>query len=182
MSLETILLQSLHEFLKILPFLILAVIAGKIIECFIPTKVVRRFLGKNHGGIFIGTFLGLVKPGPLYVTLPILNGFMKKGMSFAALSAYLTSELVGGFLRFFIEVGYFGIKYSVLRIIITLLMSIGTGYIFLFFENRHFFKKKIEMPKKDDVRNLKKRELEKLRKFKDKEIKNISKIKKKIIH
>ena len=134
MSLETILLQSWKELWHILPFLIIAIMVGRVIEGFMPKKFVTKFLGKNHGGVFIGTFLGLFKPGPLYVTLPILNGFMKKGMSFAALSAYLTSSLIGGLFGFLLEVGYFGIEYSIIRIILTLLMSIGTGYIFLFLE------------------------------------------------
>src|SRR3989344_4470047 len=151
MSLETILLQSWKELWHILPFLIIAIMVGRVIEGFMPKKFVTKFLGKNHGGVFIGTFLGLFKPGPLYVTLPILNGFMKKGMSFAALSAYLTSSLIGGLFGFLLEVGYFGIKYSIVRIIITIFISIGSGYIFLFFENRGFFKKKIQIPKKEEV-------------------------------
>ena len=178
MNIELILTKSLEEFIHILPFLVTAVIFGKVIETFMPDKVVKNFLGSNHSGILIGTFLGLIKPGPLYVTLPILNGFMKKGMSFAALAAYLTSELVGGLFRFFLEVGYFGWKYSVLRVIITLIMSILTGYVFLIFERRGFFKKRLEMPKEDDIKNLKKKEIEKIKKFKNKEYKKIKNIKK----
>ena len=83
MNIELILTKSLEEFIHILPFLVTAVIFGKVIETFMPDKVVKNFLGSNHSGILIGTFLGLIKPCPLYVTLPILNGFMKKGMSFA---------------------------------------------------------------------------------------------------
>ncbi len=180
MSLETILIQSLKELLKILPFLVVAIIVGKAVEMFMPKKFVSKFLGRNHGGIFIGTIMGLFKPGPLYITLPILNGFMKKGMSFAALSAYLTSELVGGFFRFFLEVGYFGWKYSVIRVILTLLMSIGTGYIFLFLENKNFFKKKIEIPRKEDIEKIKKEKLKPLYKIKERELKHIKKIKKRM--
>ncbi len=175
MALETILLQSLKELWNILPFLVIAIIFGKIIEIFTPKKLIKRFLGKNHSGILLGTLMGLVKPGPLYVSLPILNSLMKRGMSFAALSAYLTSELVGGFFRFFLEIGYFGLEYSILRVIITLLMSIATGYIFLYFENKNFFKKKIRIPKKEEIDNMKK---EPLRKIKEKELKQIKKIKK----
>lgn len=175
MSFESILLQSWNEFIKILPFLVIAVIFGKIIEVFMPKKFVKKFLGKNNSGIFVGTILGLFKPGPLYVALPVLNGFMKKGMSFAALSAYLTSSLIGGLFRFFIEVGYFGWKYAILRVIITILISIGTGYIFLFFENRHFFKKKVHIIKKSEVEKLKREKLKSVYRLKAKEKESIEK-------
>ena len=50
--------------------------------------------------------------------------------------------------------------------------------VFLIFERRGFFKKRLEMPKEDDLKNLKKKEIEKIKKFKNKEYKKIKNIKK----
>lgn len=181
MSFETVLLQSWKEFLHILPFIIVAVIAGRIIEGILPQRFVKKFLGQHHGGIFMAAFLGLFKPGPLYVVLPILHGFMKKGMSYAALATYLSSSLIGGLFRFFLEVGYFGIKYSILRVIITILISLGTGYIFLFFEKKHFFKKKMHIPRQSEIEGLKKEKLKPIIKLKERELEIIKKTKEKIL-
>jgi len=144
MNIELILQKTIIEFLDILPILLIAIIFGRITEAYLPHKSVKKLFKNNHRGIFVASIAGMFKPGPLYVTLPLLNSLKKKGMNYGALAAYLTSELVGGPLRFLIEVGYFGWFYSIVRFIITFFMAIGTGYLFLYLEIRGLLYKKIK--------------------------------------
>src|SRR3989338_856525 len=144
MNIELILQKTIIEFLDILPILLIAIIFGRITEAYLPHKSVKKLFKNNHRGIFVASIAGMFKPGPLYVTLPLLNSLKKKGMNYGALAAYLTSELVGGPLRFLIEVGYFGWFYSIVRFIITFFMAIGSGYLFLYLEFKGLLYKKLK--------------------------------------
>jgi uncharacterized membrane protein YraQ (UPF0718 family) len=75
-------------------------------------------------------------PGGPYVSLPIVAGLLKSGASIGTMVAFLTGWSIWAVGRLPMEIGILGWKFTVIRLISTIVFPPIAGYIaHLFFSN-----------------------------------------------
>jgi uncharacterized membrane protein YraQ (UPF0718 family) len=125
-------LQSAWQMLvEILPLMILAFIVAGLVQELLPSELIARWVGKESGwrGIFIGAIAGGLAPGGPYVSLPIVAGLLKSGAGIGTMVAFLTGWSLWAIGRLPMEVGILGWKFTVIRIVSTLIFPPLAGYL-----------------------------------------------------
>lgn len=129
-----ILYLILINFLKILPILIVAIVASQIITSYVSKEKIKNTFRENEKNIVKASIAGIATPGPLLVFLPILKTLKKKGLPISIIVAFITGQSLIGPARLFLEVGYFGIMFFVYRVIISFFIAIGIATCFRLLE------------------------------------------------
>ncbi len=107
------------EMIQILP--LIAILSG-LINIWIPEKTIKKFLGKKSGtkGIIISFLTGGLSAGPIYAAFPFCNTLIRKGASISNIVIILSSWAVIKLPMFLVETSFLGIKFSILRYILTI--------------------------------------------------------------
>jgi uncharacterized protein len=124
--------------LQILPLLIFAFIVAGMVQVMIPKEMLAKWVGTESGmrGIFVGAIAGGLAPGGPYVSLPIVAGLLKSGASVGTMVAFLTGWSIWAVGRLPMEIGILGWKFTLIRVLSTLIFPPIAGYIAqLFFSN-----------------------------------------------
>jgi uncharacterized membrane protein YraQ (UPF0718 family) len=121
--------------IQILPLLLAAFVVAGMIQVLIPQALIARWVGAESGfrGIVIGTIAGGLSPGGPYVSLPIAAGLLNAGASVGTMVAYLTGWSLWAVARLPMEVGIMGWRFTVIRVISTILLPFIAGLIAEFF-------------------------------------------------
>ncbi len=124
--------------ISFLPFMFILI---GLFDVWFPKEKVEKHIGAESGikGIFWVTLLATLQAGPLYAAFPVAYLLWKKGASIKNIFIYLGafSTLKIPMLTF--EIGFLGLKFSLLRTILTLPVFILIGFIMeLYFCNRQF--------------------------------------------
>jgi len=118
-------------FSEMVTFLPLMFILIGLIDVWFPKEKVERHIGPESGikGIFWVVILAMLQAGPLYGAFPVSYILWKKGCSIRNIFIYLGafSTLKIPMLTF--EIGFLGLKFSVLRTLFTLPVFILIGFI-----------------------------------------------------
>ncbi len=126
------------EMITFLPFMFILI---GLFDVWFPREKVEKHIGNEAG--FLGTIwiilLAMFQAGPLYGAFPVAYLLWKKGSSikniFIYLGAYSTIKIP--MLTF--EIGFLGLKFSILRTVITLPIFILIAYIMeLILKNKNF--------------------------------------------
>jgi uncharacterized membrane protein YraQ (UPF0718 family) len=118
-------------FSEMITFLPLMFILIGLIDVWTPKKKIEKHIGSGSG--IMGTvwiiLLAMLQAGPLYGAFPVAYLLWKKGCSIKNVFIYLGafSTLKIPMLTF--EIGFLGLKFSLLRTLFTLPAFIGIGYI-----------------------------------------------------
>jgi len=123
---------TLANFFKILPILVIAIIASQAANSFIPKGKIKNIAKENTKNIAKASAIGIATPGPLLAFLPFLRTLKNKGLPISIVVAFMTGQALIGPMRLFLEVGYFGIMFFVYRVIIAFLTAIGIALCFKF--------------------------------------------------
>lgn len=124
--------QLFHPNNGFMYMIIAAFLISSMLVLILPKELIQTWLGKESGlrGISIGTLLGALTPGGPFLTFPILVGFWKAGTGIGTIIAYLTSWSLLGVNRILIwELPFFGPKFVIVRIGISLLVPIILGFL-----------------------------------------------------
>jgi uncharacterized membrane protein YraQ (UPF0718 family) len=128
-------------FLEMILFLPLMFILIGLFDVWVPRGKITRHVGPGSGsmGIFWVILLAMLQAGPLYAAFPVAALLWKKGCSVRNVFVYLGafSTLKIPMLAF--EIGFLGLKFSLLRALFSLPIFIGIGYLLaLVLKNRNF--------------------------------------------
>lgn len=115
------------EMLYVLP--VMFILIG-LIDVWIPRDRVERHIGKSSGlkGIFIVMSLAFIQAGPLYAAFPVAYILWKKGCSPANVFIYLSAFTTAKIPMVTFEIGFLGVPFSLLRILITIPVFVLIGY------------------------------------------------------
>jgi uncharacterized membrane protein YraQ (UPF0718 family) len=122
------LLVFLKQLFTLLPLMF--ILLG-LFEVWVPREKVQQHIGKGSGvkGSLLVSLLAFMQAGPLYVAFPVAYTLWNKGCSkfniFLYLGAFSTMKIP----MLMFEIGFLGLKFSLLRIILTLPAIIGIAYI-----------------------------------------------------
>jgi len=118
-------------FREMITFLPLMFILIGLFDVWIPKEKIEKHIGKESGikGIFWVVILATLQAGPLYAAFPVAYFLWKKGCSIRNIFIYLGafSTLKIPMLTF--EIGFLGLKFSILRTLFTLPVFILIGLI-----------------------------------------------------
>lgn len=128
----------LKEMLMFLPFMFILI---GLLDVWLPKEKVEKHIDKESGlkGMFVVIMLAMLQAGPLYGAFPVAYLLWKKGSSIRNIFIYLGafSTLKLPMLTF--EIGFLGLKFSLLRTLFTLPLFILIGYIMeVYLQDKNF--------------------------------------------
>jgi len=116
------------EMIIFLPFMFILI---GLLDIWFPKEKIEKHINKDSGikGMLLVIILAMFQAGPLYGAFPVAYLLWKKGSSIKNIFIYLGafSTLKIPMLSF--EIGFLGLKFSLLRTLFTLPLFIIIGYI-----------------------------------------------------
>ena len=128
-------------FAEMVTFLPLMFILIGIIDVWIPKEKVERHIGKGSGfkGVLWMILLAMLQAGPLYGAFPVTYLLWKKGCSIRNIFIYLGAFSTMKFPMLTFEIGFLGLKFSLLRTLFTLPVFIVISFIMeKYLHKKHF--------------------------------------------
>jgi len=110
-------------------------------DVWVPREKIARHVGPGSGswGIFWVILLAMLQAGPLYASFPVAALLWKKGCSVRNVFVYLGAFTTLKIPMLAFEIGFLGLKFSLLRALFSLPVFIGIGYLLaLVLKNRNF--------------------------------------------
>jgi len=136
--------KNFWSFLKemILALPIMFILVG-LFDVWVPKEKVQKHIGDASGkkGIMLIMLLAFLQAGPLYAAFPVAYILWKKGTSAKNIFIYLSSASIAKIPMLAFEIGFLGIKFSLLRILISIPIFIIVGTIM----GKYFTKNKCEI-------------------------------------
>jgi len=124
--------------LIVLPWFILGVVFGALLERFLKPDLARKFLGKGVYSIINASLLGAILPGCSCATVPMANGLKESGSSLATITAFIMVSPLLSPHTLILNYGMLGWQFTVARIVFSLTGSILLGLIIMFLASRNF--------------------------------------------
>ncbi|HOV13123.1 MAG TPA: permease [Spirochaetota bacterium] len=139
-------LGFIFEMLTIIPAMFILI---GLFDVWVPKEKIQKHIG-NEGGIMGSVWvilLAMLQAGPLYGAFPVTYILWKKGASIRNIFIYLGAFSTMKIPMLFFEISFLGLKFSILRTLISLPVFIVIAFIMEWiFKNKNF---KINEMKKD---------------------------------
>ncbi len=130
--------QTFIEMITFVPFIF--IIVG-LFDVWVPKEKIEKHIGEGSGirGIVLVILLAMLQAGPLYAAFPVAYLLHKKGASTRNLFIYLGVFSAMKVPLLGIEIGYLGLKFSLVRTLISLPLFIAIGYFMEWYlKGKHF--------------------------------------------
>jgi len=127
---------SYRSFINILPAFLIMLILVSIVLYLIPGNVISKYLSieNKFAGVLLASFIGSITLMPGFIAYPLAGILLEKGVAYMVLSAFTTTLMMVGILTFPIEKQYFGVKVTIMRnvisLLIALIIAVVTGVFF----------------------------------------------------
>jgi uncharacterized membrane protein YraQ (UPF0718 family) len=133
--------------IKILALSIVAVVISVVIHYLIPADFAEKHL-KGNKVIYLvsASILGILTPGPVYAIYPIVFALKKRGIQNPILVSYITGQTIIGPARVPFEVGLFGLKFFLYRLVLSVIMGPLAGLLYIMISKR--------FPDKNDTNSI----------------------------
>jgi uncharacterized membrane protein YraQ (UPF0718 family) len=120
--------KSLVEMITFIPALF--IIVG-LFDVWVPKEKIQKHIGQESGikGIAIVVLLAMLQAGPLYGAFPVAYMLWKKGASIKNIFIYLGAFASLKIPMLGIEIAYLGIKFTLVRTLVSLPLFIAIGYL-----------------------------------------------------
>ncbi len=117
------------QFLKFLPILAIAFLIMGLVDALMPEGFVENWLSDASGfkGLGIAWIAGVLTPGGSIIGMPLAAGLAKAGVGPAVLVTYLTSLAVLSVIRVPLEIGFYGWRLMVLRVLASIVLPFAAG-------------------------------------------------------
>ncbi|MGM0650691.1 MAG: permease, partial [Bacteroidota bacterium] len=125
---ETTFRQFLIEMLTILPCMFILI---GLFDVWIPRDKIEKHIGSGSGikGIALMILLAVTQVGPLYAAFPVAHLLWKKGCSLRNIFVYVGMFSAAKIPMLTFEIGFLGLKFSMLRLILTIPVFILIAFI-----------------------------------------------------
>jgi uncharacterized membrane protein YraQ (UPF0718 family) len=93
---------------------------------FVSDDLILRYLGEGSGlvGMGLATLLGSIAFMPGFVAFPLAGLLISKGVNYTVIAAFTTTLMMVGIVTYPVEKDFFGIKITVIRNILSLIMAL----------------------------------------------------------
>jgi uncharacterized membrane protein YraQ (UPF0718 family) len=115
--------------LQLVPLLVVVFLLAGFVEVLLPRATVAAWLSDAAGGrgLVIAWIAGALTPGGGPVGLPLAAALMRSGAGSGVLVTYLTSMSLLSFVRVPLEIGIYGTRLTVLRIVSSFALPLIAG-------------------------------------------------------
>ncbi len=126
---------SYKKFTNILPAFLIMLILVSIALFLVPDEVIMHYLGSknNFFSVTLASIFGSITLMPGFIAYPLCGILLKKGVSYMALAAFTTTLMMVGVLSYPVEKEYFGAKVTIIRNLISFIISIIVAVTIGFF-------------------------------------------------
>ena len=116
---------------KLSPIFILIILISSLINYYLKPQHIIKHLGEDSGlkGVFYALISGVLSHGPIYMWYGIIDDLKKSGAKEKLIIIFLYARAVKIPLLVFM-IGLFGVTFTIIMTLYTLLASIAQGYIF----------------------------------------------------
>lgn len=123
--------NSFQFFLEVMKMLPPVLILIGLLDVWISREMIESHLGKKSGlkGIIISILLGSVAAGPLFTAFPIAKSLTRKGVRTANTVIFLGAWATIKIPMLIMESSFIGVRFAILRLIVTVPFIILTGYL-----------------------------------------------------
>ena len=136
--------DNFRAFLKemILALPVMFILVG-LFDVWVSKERVQKHIGEASGikGVMLIMLLAFLQAGPLYAVFPVAYILWKKGTSARNIFIYLSAASIVKIPMLSFEIGFLGIKFSLLRILISIPVFIIIGIIM----GKYFTRNKCEV-------------------------------------
>lgn len=135
LSLTTRIGESIHFFIydtiKIFILLSVVIFFISLIQSYFPPERTKRLLGNVKGflGYITGALLGTLTPFCSCSSIPIFIGFTSSGLPVGVTFSFLISSPMVDLASFVMLMSFFGLKFSVIYVVVGLVLAVIGGYI-----------------------------------------------------
>ncbi|WP_067617698.1 permease [Alicyclobacillus acidiphilus] len=114
------------------PWIVVSMFAAGLAAQLIEPSSIARWFGPKSGlfGIVLAALLGLFGTGSRWAVYPIAAGLLSADATPGAVFAFITSWQLVSLTRLPAEVPFFGVRYTVIRTVISVLIAIAGGVLF----------------------------------------------------
>jgi uncharacterized membrane protein YraQ (UPF0718 family) len=97
----------------------------------VPDELISRYLGADNKliGVLLAAVLGSLTLMPGFVAFPLSGILLQKGVAYTVIATFTTTLMMVGVLTYPIEKAYFGIKVTILRNLIGLLIALCVAVV-----------------------------------------------------
>ena len=132
--------NNFWEFLKemIIALPVMFILIG-LFDVWVPKEKVQKHIGDSSGvkGILLVMLLAFVQAGPLYAAFPVAYILKKKGTSSTNIFIYLSSYSLAKVPMLTFEIGFLGLQFSLLRLVLSIPIFILIGFIMGKYFDKH---------------------------------------------
>lgn len=117
--------------LQLLPLLLVVFVLTGLVEVLLPRSTVAAWLSDSSGvrGLGLAWLAGALTPGGGPIGLPLAAALLRSGAGLGVLVTYLTSMSLLSFVRLPMEIGIYGLRLTVLRVVSSLFLPLVAGSI-----------------------------------------------------
>ena len=111
---------------RILPAFLTMIVLFSVAITLLPHDVLMRLMGKDSGwrGVVIASCLGSAALMPGFIAFPLCGALLERGVPYMVLAAFSTTLMSVGVLTYPLERHYFGVKVTLVRNGISLLIAL----------------------------------------------------------
>jgi uncharacterized membrane protein YraQ (UPF0718 family) len=123
--------NSFHFSLQVVGILPPVILLLGLLETWMPPNAIENHLGNKSGakGMFLAVFLGSFAAGPLFAAFPVAASFVNKGGRIANTVIFLGAWATIKVPMLLIESRFLGMRFSLLRLIVTVPFIILVGVL-----------------------------------------------------
>lgn len=116
-------------FIKLLPSLLSILMIISLILALVSNDLLIKLIGQESGffGVFLAGLIGSIVLMPGFIAYPISNIMLKSGVSYAAVSMFITTLMMVGILTIPLEKNFFGLKVAILRNALSFVAAVFIG-------------------------------------------------------
>jgi len=120
-----------RRFVNILPAFLIMLVLVSIVLFLVPDKVIVNYLGSSNKflGVLFASIFGSITLMPGFIAFPLCGILLKKAVPYMVLSAFTTTLMMVGVLTYPIEKEYFGVKVTILRNVISLVIALAVAVV-----------------------------------------------------
>ena len=115
--------------LIVLPWFIIGVAFGALLERYLNPDIAKRFLGKGLPSVINASLLGAILPGCSCATVPMANGLKQSGSSLATVTTFIMVSPLLSPHTLILNYGMLGWEFTIARIIFSLVGAVLLGVI-----------------------------------------------------
>lgn len=123
--------RGIGLFLDIMPTLLLVLALVSVFIYLIPEETMTALLGAKSGpfGVLIAALIGSIALIPPFVSFPLAQIFLARGIPYTTVAVFITTLMMVGFLTLPLEFRFFGKKAALMRNGLSFLGAIVIGLL-----------------------------------------------------